>query len=91
VQLLVHGYRDLRLVVGRQREAVDRAHRRAADLNLVALDQLTAGLEEQLVVVAARAAEHENRDQDDRRGDGADGQHAGQRGAPVRGRTGRLS
>ena len=73
VELLVDGDGDLGLAVLRQLDAVDGADRGAADQDLVVLDQLAAGLEDQVVVVAVVvAAEDEPGEGDDDQDEGAD-------------------
>ena len=67
VKRLVDRDRHLGLGVVGERDLVDRAHRLAADQDLVAGHELAAGLELEVVAVAVVAPEEQHRDQD--RGD----------------------
>ncbi len=55
---------NLRLAVVGELDVVDAADRHPTDQDLVALDELAAGLEQQAVVVAGPAAEQQNEDRD---------------------------
>ena len=83
VQRPVNGDVDLRLSVVGQLDVVDAPDGDAPDQDLVALDQLAAGLEEQAVVVgvaAARKQQDEDRDRDQHQG--ADRGQTGESAAP---------
>jgi hypothetical protein len=83
VQRPVHGDVDLRLAVVGQRDVVDAADRGAADQDLVALDQLAAGLEQQAVVTGvAPAREQQDEDRDHDQHQGADRREANKSAAP---------
>ena len=66
MELAIDGDLDLGLAVVGELDLVDGADRLAADQDLVALDELAAGLEQEPVLVAAvAAAEEDEGDRDD--------------------------
>ena len=76
-----------RLGVLGERDLVDRADRLAADQDLVAGDELAAGLEQELVLVPLVAAEEQQRDEhdgDDERADPRDPRQEPSRSSAIR-------
>ena len=83
MQRPVDGDVDLRLAVVGELDVIDAADGGAADQDLIALDELPAGLEEEPVVVSAAApGDQEDDDRDDDQGQRAERGQPGESAAP---------
>ena len=88
MQRPVDGDVDLRLAVVGQLDVIDAPDRSPADQDLIAIDELAAGLEQQPVVISAAAAgDQENDDRDDDEDQGAERGQPGESAAPSNARA----